>query len=158
MDCGAAVVDLNDVLEAIPGAKVIFLNNVGESNGVRKRMLLLPPHPVDCCVDTPDYYQIIKDLAGREDVQDDDFEYCETLDQGFCPRSGSEDYEQSPYKEEGKYLGITPQLFNMPPGSRDLNPEPVAYTPVVVDRRVKPQEAQDLSVFGMSSFESPELS
>jgi hypothetical protein len=68
--CKNTMVDLSDVLAAIPGSRVIYLNNTG---GTLKKFLVLPsgpPRPYGCSGDCTvnDWYQIIRDIANDEDT------------------------------------------------------------------------------------------
>jgi hypothetical protein len=117
--CGKASVKLADALEAIPGSRIEFQINNGESNGARRRWFVLPERELGCpCTDkVDDWYGILKELANEEDEEEFDFSGCGVLDQGFCP---PKDFNQIPpppvstYKPEGDTLGGTISLFNQP--------------------------------------------
>jgi len=118
-DCGAATVNLYEALAAIPGSSMEYQINNGESNGVRKRWLVLPPYELTCpCVPMLDSYAILKELAKKEDEEENLLEdECQLLDQGFCPPINFETAEVppvSPYREEGNYFGISPYPMNNP--------------------------------------------
>ena len=83
--CNGALADLDAVLEAIPDAKVILLENFG---GPTHKLLQLPDIHLTCpCTSYEDYYAIIREVAG--DVTEDDLDdiidaSCGVLSQGFC--------------------------------------------------------------------------
>ena len=83
--CNGALADLDAVLEAIPGAKVILLENFG---GPTHKLLELPEMSLTCpCTGYPDYYAIIRGVAGEitEDDLDDIIDAsCGVIDQHFC--------------------------------------------------------------------------
>lgn len=60
--CQCAIVDLRDILEAIPGSYTEFIPNAGYSGNMK--LLVLPAVSQDCpCVVKPDYYAILKSLC-----------------------------------------------------------------------------------------------
>ena len=116
--CGGATANLYEALEAIPGSKVEYQMNAGESNGVRKRWFVLPPYDPGCpCQAMFESFAILKELAKKDEEEDRPLEECQLLDQGFCP---PKDFNQippppvSPYEEEGSVLGINPAMLNAP--------------------------------------------
>jgi len=117
-DCGGAVADLNDALEAIPGSSVEYQINNGVSQGVRKRWFVLPPYDPGCpCQAMFDSYAVLKELAKKHDEEEPGFEECQVLPQGWCPPKDFESIEAppvSPYREEGDLWGITPAMLNVP--------------------------------------------
>lgn len=60
--CKASVAKVNDVLAAIPGSRVVFIDNAGMPGS--KKLLVLPPYQ-QSCPSSPrvDYYQILKGLG-----------------------------------------------------------------------------------------------
>lgn len=118
--CCGATVPLDRALEAIPGSRVEFQTNNGIFAGYRKRWFVLPPIALDCeCVQYPDYYQILKDLA-CETTQEEPVADCgEPIDMGYCPAPGFEDALPPPvypYVDEGNspYGDITDFVHTWP--------------------------------------------
>ena len=104
--CGAAMVHLHDALQAIPGSRVEFQLNNGQSNGSRKKWFVLPRVNQTCPNDPhPDFYAILRKLSWEDRDQDDDDlgKRCGSIDQGFP----SKDWEKrlpppvQPYVKEG---------------------------------------------------------
>lgn len=69
-DCKAAVVDLADALDAVPGSTVIYMSNP------RRKFFVLPngppPSPEKCSgrCDIEDWYQKLRDIGSPIDVSD----------------------------------------------------------------------------------------
>jgi hypothetical protein len=82
--CKNAVVSLQDALDAIPGSRLEFGTNF---NAPRKRWFVLPPFdPSACpCVGETDWYGVLRSLATEEVPVTDRYDYCNTINQGFCP-------------------------------------------------------------------------
>ena len=115
-NCGSALVDLDDALEAIPGSWVKWGNNFGRGN-IRQRWYVLPASDTDCpCASKFDYYSILRDLAGEELPVEESFDTCDVIGMGYCPSPDFEDVKappKSPYKEEGVFpagVGVLPPL------------------------------------------------
>ena len=79
-DCKAAVVDLADALEAVPGSTITYLSNP------RKKFFILPSGPPpspDCCNGDPcgctveDWYQKLRDIG--EEISVDNLADCKVL-------------------------------------------------------------------------------
>jgi hypothetical protein len=82
--CNGALADLDAVLEAIPGASVVLLENFG---GPTHKLLQLPELSLTCpCTEYEDYYAIIRSVAGE--ITEDDID--DILDSGgFCGLSAT---------------------------------------------------------------------
>ena len=76
-DCKASVVDLQDALNAIPNATIIYMSNP------RKKFLVLPegpaPGPSNCtdCKYVEDYYQLLRDIGTEIEVDTLSSDRCE---------------------------------------------------------------------------------
>lgn len=83
--CNAAIVPLKRVLELIPTATVVLLQNFG---GPTHKLLQLPDNWVGCpCQNYTDFYAIIRSAAEpiTEDTIDDILDQsCRTVDMGWC--------------------------------------------------------------------------
>jgi hypothetical protein len=79
MNCPASVVDLDVALEAIPGSTIIsFPNNGGYGREVYFVLPSGPPQsPNSCdnpCISTvEDWYQVLKDIASEEVIEEESF-------------------------------------------------------------------------------------
>lgn len=89
--CKNSMVDLADVLVAIPEAKVIYMNNTGAGNGggVVKKFLVLPsgpPPPYGCSGDCTrtDWYQILRDIGDGTTTTSEALPNCETFKYMGC--------------------------------------------------------------------------
>lgn len=118
MHCGRALVDLADALAAIPGSFVETFATPYQ--GYRTKFFVLPPKLIDCsCEPVVDYYAILKEIATTEEPETRDYDYCATLDQGFCP---SPDFDLLPpppastYGHEGD-LSLATALRNQQSGT-----------------------------------------
>lgn len=70
-ECGNAFVYVDDVLDAIPGSKIIFVNNMEVAGG--SKILVLPGKTPECpCSTVQDWYGVLKELA--RNTSDDDCE------------------------------------------------------------------------------------
>lgn len=101
--CKNAIVDVNTVLAAIPGARIEFGDNFGNR---RQKWLVLPPFdPSVCpCVGETDWYGVIRSLASEDDTVTENFDTCNTVGMGYCPSPGFRDIPEpspDPYVEEG---------------------------------------------------------
>lgn len=67
--CAGSIVDLADVLEAIPEATIERIPNGGYSGNMK--VLVLPAFDTDCpCTPRTDYYQILRNI-GREATEEE---------------------------------------------------------------------------------------
>jgi hypothetical protein len=70
--CSCAIVELADVLDAIPGAYTEVIPNSGHQGS--RKILILPPYDQTCpCSERTDYYQVMRDLcreATEEEVEE----------------------------------------------------------------------------------------
>lgn len=117
---GNAIVDLKDALEAIPGSYVKFGNNFNRGN-MRQKWLVLPSIDPSCpCVEYPDWYRILRDLASEELPIEERFDACDTIGMGYCPSPDFDDImppPPNPYKEEGSFPSGVGVLPPVPPWS-----------------------------------------
>jgi len=108
--CGGALVNLQDVLDAIPGARVKLGCNFARGN-TRQKWLVLPPCDQDCppkpC---EDWYAILRGLAGEEVIEEERFDSCDTIGMGFCPSPDFDDGQ--PKQNRGKYQDSRPPSCN----------------------------------------------
>lgn len=110
-----ALVNVQDVIEAIPGSFIKYGANFNRGNR-RQSWLVFPPIDLDCpCRSYADFYAILKSLP-KSDVKDDSLADCANNDMGYCP---SPDFSESPkppsdpYKPEGSFppgVGVLPPL------------------------------------------------
>jgi hypothetical protein len=115
-----ALVNVKDVLEAIPGSFVKYGANFNRGNR-RQTWLVFPPIDLDCpCRSYDDWYAILKSLP-KTDLTDEELKDCANNDMGYCP---SPDFNEvpappkDPYKNEGDFppgVGVLPPL---PPWSK----------------------------------------
>ncbi len=115
--CPGVMVKLADALAAVPGSRIEFQINNGESNGSRKKWFVLPPYNPDCpCQNPIDVYGILRGLATKqEDITEEQFEYCQVIDQGFMPPKNYNNIEVpavKPYQQEGTWYGLKPALMH----------------------------------------------
>ena len=119
--CKNALVDLNDALAAIPGSSVKF--GVNFNKGVRQKWFVLPPIDTSCPCDSHlDYYEILRNIPGSELPIESEFDYCDTMNMGYCPSSDFMDAEApqaNPYKDEGSFASGHGLLPPIPPWSVD---------------------------------------
>lgn len=126
MDCGKAIVDVLDALEAIPGSSLRFTNNFSGGQ-VRQLLFVLPPIDLGCpCATYDDFYLILKQLAKKVVEPEETLDHCQALDQGFCPPPG---FENLPAPQENPYLapGTTPfgaGFLTFPPKWNNPNQSP----------------------------------
>jgi hypothetical protein len=70
--CSCAIVDLQDILDAIPGAYVEYIPNSGYMGSTK--ILVLPAYDQSCpCAERPDYYATLRSLcreATEEELQE----------------------------------------------------------------------------------------
>lgn len=66
--CPSCVVDVNTILNGIPGSRIEFLDNAGPYGS--RKLLALPPLDQDCPCTNIDYYQMLRDL-GREATEEE---------------------------------------------------------------------------------------
>jgi hypothetical protein len=67
--CNCAVVDVNDILEAIPGSRIDFIPNAGHMGS--GKLLILPENCVTCpCGGHPDFYSMMRAIC-REATEDE---------------------------------------------------------------------------------------
>lgn len=109
-----ALVNVKDVLEAIPGSFVRYGANYNRGNR-RQSWLVFPPIDLNCpCSSYLDFYAILQSLPKTELV--DEQSDCDINDMGYCP---SPDFNEAapppkdPYKEEGSFppgVGVLPPL------------------------------------------------
>lgn len=112
--CKNVLVNVSDVLEAIPGSYLKYGNNFGRG-GMRQRWLVLPPIDPDCpCSEYPDYYRILRELASEEAPVEETYDACNISGMGYCP---SPDFVEpppdDPYQEEGTFPvggGVLPPI------------------------------------------------
>ncbi len=114
--CGNALVNVEDVLCAIPGSFLKFGANFNHL-GYRQKWLVLPPFWPGCpCPTYPDYYKILKSLANVELPVEESFDACDINGMGYCPHP---DFKLTPspepdmYKAEGSFPaggGVLPPL------------------------------------------------
>lgn len=103
--CKNAIVSLDVILAAIPGATVEFGSNF---NAPRQKWLVLPPFdPSNCpsCVVEPDWYAVLRDLASEDETVTESFDTCNTVGMGYCPSPGWQDTpapQADPYFNEGE--------------------------------------------------------
>lgn len=110
--------DVSKILAAIPGSRIEFGDNWSGTNfGVRRKWLVLPPWDQECpCSERPDYYKIIRSVASNDEEEYEKFDFCDTVDQGFCPSPGWGEEPAptpSPYRQEGD--GIVDDAGLLPP-------------------------------------------
>lgn len=68
--CKASIISVWDALEAIPGSRIVFMDNFG-TLGTTQKLFELPPITPECpCQSYDDYYKILRDL-GREATEDE---------------------------------------------------------------------------------------
>lgn len=113
--CKNALVNVDDVIAAIPGSYIKYGLNFNK--GVRQRWLVLPPTKFDCpCEYNTDYYQILRQLPSLEMPVDEQYDKCDMMGMGYCP---SPDFDEatapapSPYIEEGTFPaggGVLPPI------------------------------------------------
>jgi hypothetical protein len=114
-NCGTALVDLADALEAIPGSTIEY--GIHWTMGYRKKWLVLPPVKQGCpCTPVEDYYAILRELANQEEPVTEKYDYCAMDNMGFCPSPGFEFADPpppSPYIEPGtpyEGAGVLPPM------------------------------------------------
>jgi len=88
--CDCSVVSVRDVLEAIPGSRVIRLSNTGHGGGQRE-ILVLPPFPAQSCpsVPRPDYYATLRSLcrpATEEELEAVSASGCDSFSLNPCEK------------------------------------------------------------------------
>ena len=101
--CKNAIVDLQDILNAIPGCKVVYGSNTGIP---QQKWLILPPYdPEICpCEGVSDWFGVIRRLASGDMTVEEKFDYCNTIGMGYCPSPDFSDIPAPPpstYIEEG---------------------------------------------------------
>lgn len=102
--CENPTISVQKVLNAIKGSKVVRLSN-GTGFKVMSYLELPSNLALDCCVPTPDWYKILKDLAEDTTPEAPDFENCEVANynpyrDSLCADSPQE-YRADPYVEQG---------------------------------------------------------
>lgn len=112
--CKNVLVNVSDVLEAIPGSYLKYGNNFGRG-GMRQRWLVLPPIDPDCpCTEYPDYYRILRELASEEAPVEETYDACNISGMGYCPSPDFiEPPPDDPYQEEGTFPvggGVLPPI------------------------------------------------
>ena len=117
--CKSALVDLDTVLNAIPGSHVKYGYNFNK--GIMQKWLVLPPIEYNCpCSSTTDYYGILRSLPGEELQEEEEFDKCDLIGMGFDP---SPDFYSKPptntYHEEGSYPVVGGLLPPVPPWALD---------------------------------------
>lgn len=114
--CENPMVDVDLILEEIPGTYLKLGNNFGRGN-MRQKWLVFPSLQVGCpCGSYDNWYERLKELEG-DPVVEEDFEYCNTTGMGYCPSPDFDTVPEppaDPYKEEGEF----------PPGQGILPPIP----------------------------------
>lgn len=104
--CQCVYVHLNDVLRAIPGARVEYGHNWSQS-GWRKKWLVLPGRELICCQPYADWYALLRTLCTHDEPLYEKYEACDVIGQGFCPSPG---FNQTPTPPADPYQpqGATP--------------------------------------------------
>lgn len=109
------MVKVNTALAAIPGSYIEYQINNGRNAGIRRKWFVLPDEQITCpCSSKLDWFQILKDIGTEVQVAAD--EQCELIDQGF-PTKTTDNVLQpvaGNYREEGDFMGMSPQLLNNP--------------------------------------------
>lgn len=117
---GGALVDLADVLNAIPGSYVRYGYNYNRG-GYRQSWLILPGRTPGCpCATLEDWFTVLKKLPKKEPETTEEYDLCNMNSSGFCPSPDFKDAEpplKSPYREEGGYFGDVGILPPVPPWS-----------------------------------------
>ncbi len=125
--CENVIVDAKKALEKIPGSYIKYGQNSG-GYGHRRRWFVLPPIDISCpCVNNPDYYSILREIADDEQPAEESYETCNINGMGFCPSPEfGEPPPEDPYREEGIY----PQ-----PNAGTLPPVPQWSIPPKIDKQ-----------------------
>ncbi len=98
--CVNTMVNVNDILEAIPGSFI----KIGENFGAPlKKWVVLPPYDSNRCPcdEHHDWYGVLRDLARSEDVVESKFDYCNVGSMGYCP---DPDFSLTPAPEPDSYF------------------------------------------------------
>lgn len=99
--CGTGYVDLKTALTAIPGSYVKI--GLDWAKGQKPaRFYCFPAESRDCpCNSTTDWYALLKALAIEDQTIQEQYDYCNVNEQGFCP---SPDFNAIPAPEQSPYL------------------------------------------------------
>jgi len=127
-----ATCKVGEILAAIPGTYILSgLNWCSQYSGVRKQWLVFPPYYPGCCTAMPDYYQILRDLAHYEEVEEDRFDPCDIFSTGYCPTPDWENVPApppNPYQKEGESpYGFINYSAGNPPPWQVKPPDPNTY-------------------------------
>lgn len=113
-----AVVDLDTVLNNIPGTYIVLMANSGRTTGAKQRYLVFPPIEVSCpCGGYTDYYKLLRELATTEEVEESSLAECSTIQSYSCVPDFSEHVAPapSPYQQEGDSTFGTTSILTLPP-------------------------------------------
>lgn len=123
--CGAAIVDLDVALAAIPGSYVKYGNNFNIGRSLK--WFVLPAIDISCpCNKYPDYYRILKDIATIELPEESSYDSCNVNSMGHCPSPDFRTIPEpppSPYRPEGYFPSGAGVLPPAPPWAIPLPAE-----------------------------------
>lgn len=99
-NCQNAIVDLKAALAAIPGSTVVTFDNMPF-----RKYFRLPPVDVACpCESVPDYFEILRSISTIPEPKNDEFSYCDIIDNSYCPSPDFDLMSEPPtstYQPEG---------------------------------------------------------
>lgn len=128
--CENVIVDVNKALLAIPGSYI--KQGINSGGGHRRRWFVMPPMDTNCpCVDRPDYYNILRDIADDQQPSEETYEACNIIGTGMCPSPDfGEPPPEDPYREEGMFpqpdAGTLPPVppWSLPPEEKQYDTTP----------------------------------